>query len=85
VTTSRVGYAGHARPDVLAPFGVRWVLRGYQAGMFTSLLRAQALRRAARFLPGGWVTLVVLHPVSRQIGAAAARRGWREVQKRRGR
>jgi hypothetical protein len=53
--------------------------------MLKSVLRAQAMRRGARFLPGGWVTMVALHPRSRQIGAAAARRGWRELQKRRAR
>jgi hypothetical protein len=53
--------------------------------MLKSILKAQAARRGARFLPGGWVTMVALHPKSRQIGAAAARRGWRELQKRRGR
>lgn len=51
--------------------------------MIKSILKAQAARRGARFLPGGWVTMVALHPRSRKIGAAAARRGWREIQKRR--
>jgi len=53
--------------------------------MLKSVLKAAAAKRGARMLPGGWVTLVALHPRSRQIGAAAARRGWRELQKRRGR
>jgi hypothetical protein len=52
--------------------------------MLKSLLKAQAARRGARFLPGGWITMAALHPRSRRIGAAAARRGWREIQKRRG-
>jgi hypothetical protein len=53
--------------------------------MLKSLLKAKAAKRGARMLPGGWVTVAALHPRSRQIGMAAARRGWREVQKRRGR
>jgi hypothetical protein len=53
--------------------------------MLRSLLKAQAAKRGARFVPGGWMTMVALHPRSRRIGAAAARRGWREIQKRRAR
>jgi hypothetical protein len=53
--------------------------------MLKSILKAQAAKRGARFLPGGWVTMVALHPKSRQIGANVARRGWREIRKRRGR
>jgi hypothetical protein len=53
--------------------------------MLKSILKAQAAKRGARFLPGGWVTMVALHPKSREIGAKAARRGWREIQKRRAR
>jgi hypothetical protein len=52
--------------------------------MIRSLLKAHAAKRGVRMLPGGWITLAALHPRSRQIGAAAARRGWREIQKRRG-
>jgi hypothetical protein len=51
--------------------------------MLKSLLKASAAKRGARFVPGGWITMAALHPRSRQIGAAAARRGWRELQKRR--
>jgi hypothetical protein len=51
--------------------------------MLKSMLKAHAAKRGARMLPGGWITLAALHPRSRQIGAAAARRGWREIQKRR--
>lgn len=50
--------------------------------MLKTLLKAQAAKRGARMLPGGWITMAALHPRSRRIGAAAARRGWREVQKR---
>jgi hypothetical protein len=53
--------------------------------MLKSLLKAQAARRGARFLPGGWITMAALHPRSRKIGADAARRAWREVEKRRSR
>jgi hypothetical protein len=53
--------------------------------MLKSVLKAHAARRGARFLPGGWITMAALHPKSREIGAAAARRGWRELQKRRAR
>jgi hypothetical protein len=51
--------------------------------MVASFLKAHAIRRGVKFLPGGWVTMAALHPTSRRIGAAAARRGWSEVQKRR--
>jgi hypothetical protein len=51
--------------------------------MLKSLLKAHAAKRGARMVPGGWITLAALHPRSRQIGAAAARRSWREIQKRR--
>ncbi len=53
--------------------------------MLRSLLTAHAAKRGAKMLPGGWITVAALHPRSRQIGAAAAKRGWREVQKRRAR
>lgn len=53
--------------------------------MLSSLLKAHAAKRGARFIPGGWITMAALHPRSRQIGAAAARRGWHELQKRRAR
>jgi hypothetical protein len=53
--------------------------------MLRSFLKAHAAKRGAKFLPGGWITMAALHPRSRRIGAAAARRGWREVQKRRAR
>jgi hypothetical protein len=53
--------------------------------MLASFLKAHALKKGVRFVPGGWITMAALHPTSRRIGAAAARRGWREVQKRRGR
>jgi hypothetical protein len=52
-------------------------------GMLTSLLKGHAMKRGARMLPGGWITMAALHPTSRKVGMAAARRGWREVQKRR--
>ncbi|HYI80584.1 MAG TPA: hypothetical protein VEW67_06970 [Thermoleophilaceae bacterium] len=52
--------------------------------MLKSMLKARAAKRGARMLPGGWITLAALHPRSRRIGAAAARRGWREIQKHRG-
>ena len=55
------------------------------SGMLTNLLKGAALKRGTKMLPGGWVTMVALHPRSRRIGAAAARRGWRELQKRRAR
>lgn len=54
------------------------------SGMVKSLLKSYAVKRGVRFVPGGWVTMAALHPTSRRIGAAAAKRGWREVQKRRG-
>lgn len=53
--------------------------------MLKSVLKGMATKRGAKMLPGGWITMAALHPRSRRIGAAAARRGWREVQKRRGR
>lgn len=53
--------------------------------MVKSMLKGMATKRGVRMLPGGWITMAALHPRSRRIGAAAARRGWREVQKRRGR
>ena len=53
--------------------------------MLKSMLKAAATKRGARMLPGGWFTVAALHPRSRQIGAAAAKRGWRELQKRRAR
>lgn len=53
--------------------------------MLKSLLKAQAAKRGARFLPGGWVTMLALSPRGRAIGMAAARHGWRQVQKRRSR
>jgi hypothetical protein len=44
--------------------------------MLKSIFKAQAARRSARFLPGGWITVVALSP----RGRAAIRRGAREVQ-----
>jgi hypothetical protein len=58
---------------------------GSLSAMLTNLLKGAALKRGTKMLPGGWVTMVALHPRSRRIGAAAARRGWRELQKRRAR
>jgi hypothetical protein len=57
---------------------------GSLSDMLKSMLKAHAAKRGARMLPGGWITLAALHPRSRRIGAAAARRGWHEIQKRRG-
>jgi hypothetical protein len=52
--------------------------------MLKAAATAVAARRAARFLPGGWVTVAVLSsPRGRAIGLAAARHGWRQVQKHR--
>jgi predicted nuclease with RNAse H fold len=53
--------------------------------MLASFLKAHALRRGARVLPGGWVTMLALSPKGRAISLAAARHGWRQVQKRRAR
>jgi hypothetical protein len=53
--------------------------------MLTNLLKGAAIKRGTRVLPGGWMTMLALHPRSRRIGAAAARHGWRELQKRRNR
>jgi hypothetical protein len=53
--------------------------------MIKSFLKANAARRGARMLPGGWFTMLALNPRSRAIGLAAARHGWRQVQKRRSR
>lgn len=52
--------------------------------MLKSVIKGMATKRGAKMLPGGWMTMVALHPRSRRIGMAAAKRGWREVQKRRG-
>ncbi len=52
--------------------------------MIKSLLKATATKRGVKMLPGGWITMAALHPRSRRIGAAAAKRGWRELQRRRG-
>jgi hypothetical protein len=46
--------------------------------MISQLLRAQAMRKGARFLPGGWVTAFALSPTGRR----AMRSGWNYVQKR---
>jgi hypothetical protein len=48
--------------------------------MLKSLLKAQAMRKGARFLPGGWITAVALSPTGRR----AIRGGWDYVQKRQG-
>jgi hypothetical protein len=53
--------------------------------MLKSLLTAHLARRGARFLPGGYLTMLALSPKGRAVGAAAARHGWRQVQKRRSR
>ena len=53
--------------------------------MLKSVIKGMATKRGAKMLPGGWMTMVALHPKSREIGAKAARRGWREIQKRRAR
>jgi predicted nuclease with RNAse H fold len=47
--------------------------------MLKSLLKAQAARRGARFLPGGWITMLALSP----RGRSAMRSGWNYVQRRR--
>jgi hypothetical protein len=47
--------------------------------MLKSLLKAQAARRGARFLPGGWITMMALSP----SGRSAMRSGWKYVQKQR--
>lgn len=49
--------------------------------MLKSFLKASAARRGARFLPGGWLTVLALSPQ----GRSAIKSGWREIQKRRGR
>jgi hypothetical protein len=52
--------------------------------MLKNAAKVAVARRAARFLPGGWVTVAALsHPKSREIGLAAARHGWRQIQKHR--
>lgn len=51
--------------------------------MLKSLAKAHLARRTVHFLPGGWVTMVALSPTGRRIGYAAARHGWKQVQKRR--
>lgn len=57
--------------------GIRFDALGYGPRM-SSLLRAIFLRRAARFLPGGWFALILLNPRTR----AFVRSQW---AKRRGR
>jgi hypothetical protein len=46
--------------------------------MIKSILKAQAMRKGARFLPGGWITALALSPTGRR----AMRSGWDYVQKR---
>lgn len=53
--------------------------------MLRSAVTAYAAKRGAKFVPGGWVTLVLLSPRGRAVSVALARHGWRQVQKRRGR
>jgi len=53
--------------------------------MLKSAVTGYAFKKGAKVLPGGWVTVALLHPRSRAVGMAAARHGWRQVQKRRGR
>ena len=45
--------------------------------MLKALRKAQAARRGARFLPGGWVTMIALSP----RGRSAIRSGLTELQK----
>jgi hypothetical protein len=45
--------------------------------MLKSLLKAQAARRGARFMPGGWITMAALSPQGRR----AIGRGAQELQK----
>jgi hypothetical protein len=40
--------------------------------MVKSMVTAHALKRAARFLPGGWVTAFALSPTGRTV----LRKGW---------
>jgi hypothetical protein len=47
--------------------------------MIKSILKAQAARRGARFLPGGWLTMIALSPQGRN----AMRKGWQQIQKQR--
>ena len=54
--------------------------------MLKNALRAKIAVKAAKVLPGGWITVAALsHPKTRELGLAAARHGWREIQKRRSR
>lgn len=46
--------------------------------MLKSMIRGAAMKRGARFLPGGWITMIALSPTGRR----ATRSGWDYVQKR---
>ena len=46
--------------------------------MIKSMLKAHAVKRGVRFLPGGWITALALSP----HGRSAMRGGWRSIQKR---
>jgi hypothetical protein len=45
--------------------------------MIKSMLKAHAMKRGARFLPGGWVTMLALSPQGRMV----MRKGWDYAQK----
>jgi len=42
-----------------------------------SMLKGHAIKRGARFLPGGWITMLALSPT----GRAAIRKSWDIAQK----
>jgi len=45
--------------------------------MIKQLIAGHALRRSARFLPGGWITMLALSPTGRKV----VRGGWNYLQK----
>jgi hypothetical protein len=47
--------------------------------MLKSILKVQAARRGARFMPGGWITMLALS----RPGRSAIRSGWQQIQKQR--
>ncbi|HYI98919.1 MAG TPA: hypothetical protein VEX36_04470 [Thermoleophilaceae bacterium] len=49
--------------------------------MLKSILKASAAKRGARFVPGGWITMLALS----RPGRSAIRGGWQQIQKQRGR
>jgi hypothetical protein len=50
--------------------------------MLSSMLKAHAVKRGARFLPGGWITMTALSPTGRRAISRGAKELHKQYRKR---